>query len=233
MEEKKSNLALSADLTRCEEVLKVADLVGPFISILKTHVDILDDFSQSFVAKLTALAKKHSFLIFEDRKFADIGNTVMHQYKGGIYHIADWADITNAHAVPGVGIIEGLKEVGLPKGNALLLLAEMSSKGTLAKGEYTKAVVEMAKQHKDFCIGFICLKKLSDDPTFIHMTPGVQLKAGSDALGQQYQTIEDAINAGTDVIIVGRGILTAKDPEAEAQLYQKRGWEAYVKRQRT
>ena len=231
METKQTNLAIAADVTTKEELLKIAAELGPEICVLKTHIDIVDNFDMGLVTELQRLSEKHNFLIFEDRKFADIGNTVKHQYQDGIYHIADWSDITNAHTVPGPGIIEGLKEVGLHKGRGLLLLAEMSPKGNLATGEYTQASLKMAQEHKDFVIGFITMRKLLDDPCFINMTPGVKLVQGGDGLGQQYNTPEKVIrDQDSDIIIVGRGIYQADDPLAEAKKYKEAGWKAYLEK---
>lgn len=228
---KQTNLCIAADVTTKEKLLKIADELGPEICVLKTHIDIITDFDADILIQLKKFAEKHNFLIFEDRKFADIGNTVKHQYQDGIYHIADWADITNAHSVPGPGIIQGLKEIGLPKRRGLLLLAEMSSKGALAKGDYTEETIKMAKENKDFVIGFITMRQIADDPCFINFTPGVQLQTGNDLLGQQYNTPEKIIVENkSDIIIVGRGIYEATDPMAEARKYRKAGWNAYQKR---
>ena len=231
--EKKSNLAVSVDFTTSGEVLSLVEKVGPHVCIVKTHVDILEDFTPSFTQSLQQLAEKHNFVIFEDRKFADIGNTVKNQFSKGLYHIADWADLVNAHAIPGDGVVEGLKEIGTPLDRACLLIAEMSSAGSLATGEYTTRVVEMAKNHKDFVVGFISQSCLLDDPQFVHMTPGVQLSTGGDGLGQQYLTpTEVIINKGSDVVIVGRGIYQAADPLKAAVDFKEAAYNAYMKRTR-
>lgn len=238
MAEKETNLALAVDEPEAETVLELADKIGPEICILKTHIDIIEKFEESIIDELKSYADKHQFLIFEDRKFADIGNTVKMQYGKGVYKIVEWSDLTNAHVIPGPGIIEGLQEVAKEKGleRGLILLAQMSSKGNLATDNYTKAAVDMAEQFSDFVVGFIGnggrveeLKKLSElaDPKFIIMTPGVKLGGGGDALKQQYTTPADVIKVGSDIIIVGRGIYGADDPLESAQKHRKVAWEAY------
>ncbi|GAV98940.1 orotidine 5 -phosphate decarboxylase [Lentinula edodes] len=245
MERKKSNLAVSVDVTKSKDFLAIIDAVGPFVCLVKTHVDIIEDFDQSLVQQLQDLSIKHDFVIFEDRKFADIGNTVALQYSSGVHKIANWSHITNAHPVPGPSIISGLSSVGLPLGRGLLLLSEMSTKGALAVGSYTQEAVRMARAHRDFVIGFIAQRTMEgigmqentvDKDDFLTLTPGVGLDAKGDAMGQQYRTPRQVIlESGCDVIIVGRGIY-GKDPglvdeiRAQAKRYMEAGWEAYQDR---
>ena len=129
-----------------------------------------------------------------------------------------------------------LEELGPPPFyRSLLLLAEMSSKDNFFTPQYTEACVKHARKNKDFVMGFIAQRSLNSekDDNFVTMTPGVQLAAGGDAMGQQYSTPRKVITeAGADVIIVGRGVYGAADRRRAAQEYRKQGWLAYEERLR-
>ncbi len=71
---KQSNLCVSADVHTTSALLRLAEEVGDFICVLKTHADIIDDFSERTIKGLQEIATRKSFLIFEDRKFGDIGS---------------------------------------------------------------------------------------------------------------------------------------------------------------
>ncbi|KAF9057659.1 humps family-domain-containing protein [Panaeolus papilionaceus] len=246
IERKKSNLAVSIDVTKADDLIAIIEAVGPYVCMIKTHVDILEDWQSTLIERLHHLSGKYDFVYFEDRKFADIGNTVALQYSSGVHKIASWSHVTNAHVVPGPSIIQGLSSVGLPLGRGLLLLAEMSTKGSLAVGSYTEEAVRMARQNPDFVIGFIAQRRMEgvgaspdedvSQEDFIIMSPGIGLDSKGDSMGQQYRTPQEAIvSSGTDIIIVGRGIygtdLSAVDTiSRKAERYMAEGWAAYQQR---
>lgn len=330
---KQSNLCLSADVTSASTLLSLAAALGPSIVILKTHYDIVTDWDSNpkrgTGAQLAALARKHGFLIFEDRKYSDIGSTVQKQYTDGPGRVVEWAHITNAHILPGAAIVTALAEAAskwqerqkcevrtdistgtprpesqtseeeegapaasgagslksyksasprrkasiisvttvsqhfesadsparstpfeedeepfpdleeAPTERGLLLLAQMSSAGNFFNKAYTQACVDIARENKGFVMGYISQESLNTDAQdqFMSMTPGCQLppkgqqEVVGDGLGQQYNTPERLIGEkGNDIIIVGRGIIKAADPVAEAERYRIAGWEAYENR---
>ena len=242
MEEKETNLALSNDEVDPKRFLELSEKLGPEIAVLKTHVDIIRDFSPTLTQKLSELSKKYNFMILEDSKLADIGNTVKLQYSEGVYRIADWANLLTVHVVPGPGIIKGIGEVIKEKKDRLsrgmLLLAQMTSEGTLATGKYTEKAVEFGNSNKDVVAGYIGASDIKEIDRLVKLsfsghlilTPGIQIKNKGDSLGQQYLAPEEAILAGSDCIIVGRGIYKAENPLEMAKTYRKAGWEAYLER---
>jgi len=233
---KKSNLVLSLDVTTQKEFFEILDEVGNEIVMLKTHVDILDDYDENFVPKLQEYAQKYDFIIFEDRKFADIGNTVRHQYRNGIYKISNWAEFVTVHVVAGEGILKGLFD-GM-ENRSSFMLARMSSKGNLINETYSRKCFEVARKYPNVVSGFIGHGKDVEDirrfkskfpAGMLLLTPGVKLERGTDTMGQQYITVDDAIQGGADCIIVGRGIIKAEDRKKEAKIYRERAWKEYQK----
>ncbi|KAF4842974.1 Orotidine 5'-phosphate decarboxylase [Colletotrichum siamense] len=239
-ESKKSNLIISADLTTTDSLLQCADTLGPYIAVFKTHIDIVSDFSDKTVQGLKSLAKKHNFMVFEDRKLVDIGNTVKKQYHGGVLRLSEWADIVNLSILGGEGIINALdqtitsSEFPYKGQRALLLLAEMTSEGSLATGTYTEKCKSLVSKYPGSVIGFVATQSLTAPSLgaedFLVFTTGINMSQSGDQLGQQYQTPASAVERGSDFVIAGRGIYASEDPVKAAERYRKDGWDAYIKR---
>ncbi|CAB3371448.1 Hypothetical predicted protein [Cloeon dipterum] len=235
MARKKSNLCVAVDVDQANDLIDLAKLLAPHICILKTHADLTKNFTGEISRQLHALAKQADFMVLEDRKFADIGNTVAKQYSGGCFEVSRWADLVTVHSLPGDGIVKALEEenakIEEPRG--CFLLAEMSSEGNLITTEYIKGSTQMASKFPKTVAGLVCQSLLlADQPGIVQLTPGVRRgEIKEDSLGQRWVTPEEAvIEKGGDVIVVGRGITGAKCPEKEAKLYQEELWAAYEKR---
>lgn len=235
MATKQTNLCVAVDLPKVHLILDLVEQIGPHICVLKTHVDVIEDFTAEFGQTLASLAVKHNFLILEDRKFADIGHVVSMQYAKGLYRISDWSDLVTCHSLPGKGIVDGLKSgVGDYLNKGVFLLAEMSSKGNLINQKYTKDTIELAMDasNNDFIAGIVCQTLgVVTNPGLIQLTPGVQLNNTNDELSQQYTTPETVMkDKGADIAVVGRGVTGATNAAVAAKEYRDQLWAAYCDR---
>lgn len=217
---KKSNLIASADVITSSELLKLAEEVGDHVVALKLHTDIIKDFSFDLIDKLKAIAKEKEFLLFEDRKFADIGNTQELQFKEGVYKIADWADMVTAHPIAGEESLKVFEHVGV------VAIVEMSSKATLTDDYYITKALNVAENSSNV-LGVVAQRQVADE--LLLFTPGVNLSSKGDNKGQQYNTPERVFKAyHTDFMIVGRGIYQSVNAKESAIEYQTAGWNAYL-----
>lgn len=229
---KQTTLCLAADLSDSTKLLNLAEQVGPYICALKTHIDIVDNFNESLVAALKDIAQRHNFILFEDRKFADIGHTVELQYSKGVYNISSWANLVTVHSLMGKGALDAIKKAPGIQDRGVFLLAEASASGSLINDSYSKATVKLAEEYEDLVAGIVCQNPLFlENPGLIQLTPGVKIGETADDLGQQYRTPKIVVGEnGADVAVVGRGIIEASDPVFAAKNYREKLWQAYVER---
>lgn len=96
---------------------------------------------------------------------------------------------------------------------------------------YKEAAVSLASIYPDLITGFVCQNKDTfKDSGLIQLTPGVQLETSKDNLGQVNTPEKVILENGGDVIVVGRGIVAAKNPDKQAVLYKNTLWDCYMRR---
>ena len=102
--DKKSNVCVAVDSVDSQELLEIVGKVGPHVAVVKLHQDIVKNWTDETEKRLRRLADDNNFLLFEDRKYADIGNTVGLQAARTV----TWADLVTVHGVAGPGVLEAV-----------------------------------------------------------------------------------------------------------------------------
>lgn len=199
MELKNTGLCVALDISDPERCFRIADIVGPYVCMIKTHYDMwpLEDVITIFKS-LRELADKHGFLIMEDRKFADIGKTTVRQ----INKIKPWVDIVTIH---GFSMMEGL-----PNDIGYVVIQDMSHDLNPFDNIYGNTVFNRTK---DNVVGYVTQNAIchgNDEQIF--MTPGVNIDVGK-VHDQNYMSLNEARSRLCDIIIVGSDIVSGTDDE--------------------
>ena len=146
------------------------------------------------VKNLVELKKRHNFLIWEDRKFAD--DIMERQIRT---NVLPWADLVSIHPIPGLESVQAIpKEIGI------ILIGEMSCYQNLIDYKYTQTVsfAEIVEN----VVGFVGQRDYRENPRALMFVPGISLSENSgDSKGQRYSLMRDKSFA--DVFVVGRAIL--------------------------
>lgn len=231
---KRSNLIVSIDCSDPTVILCLSRYVSDYVCAIKYHSDVwLYNVNVNLYAELQKLSKEKNFLLFEDRKFADIGSIVKKQYTSISRNYGYQSlNLVTVLPVAGAGTIDCIDECDNKSEDfGQLLVCQLSTSNNLIDNNFTENCKRIAFDKKESIAGFICQKRVCDDDRFLYVTPGVHISSTEDDKNQRYRTPEEAIlTDGCDIIIVGRGITEHLDPELEAKKYRDISYENLLKK---
>jgi len=219
----KGNICLSLDVPNWTKFFDILDKVKDKICLLKIHLDIMEYFGIEVINKLTKLAFDSKFMIWEDRKLCDIGNTNMLtinkllNYKYDMtYNDEEWnEELVDKSMIDFISIypIGGLKSIEcLFDKIGIFLLSEMSSENNMIRQCNTNDILELANDNNTKVSGIINQKINRENihENILSLTPGINPQSETDDNGQKYRGT--SLPHNPDILVVGRYIYLANDP---------------------
>lgn len=198
-----SKICVAIDRRTTADIKPFIEALGPHVGCIKLHADMIEDFDASFVEYLCDAKTRFGCLFWEDRKLADIGQTMQHQLCHPLYNIAAWADIVSCHALVGAESLQALSAVA--PSMMLVLIAQMSSAGNTLDTAYTQQAIRVAQQVESV-VGIVCQTEQPDAAPLLTFVPGIASSSVSqDDYGQRYHSTAQKTFA--DVWVIGRAIV--------------------------
>ena len=213
-------ICVALDYPSRQEVLAAARRFGPRVGWLKIGLE-------AFVAEGPQLVREvaSSSRVFLDLKLHDIPNTVA---RAAASAARSGASMVNVHASGGRAMLSAAREAlafaGAPKLIAVTLLTSLDARALAdlpMTGEPEAIARRLALLARDCgCDGVVCSPRdlsairSACGADFLTVVPGIR-PAGADPGDQKRAaTPAAALSAGADVLVIGRPVTAAPDPDA-------------------
>lgn len=214
-------LIVALDFAKQEEAFALVEQLAPEECALKVGSEIFSLFGPDFVRSLV----KKGFKVFLDLKFHDIPNTVAGACRA-CAELGIW--MMNVHAFGGFNMMQAARGAIEPFGAnrpllvAVTLLTSMGAKDLEAIGLHC-SVEDQVKRlaqltHAAGLDGVVCsayevpLVKQFCGNSFLTVTPGIRLLGDKKDDQTRVMTPTQALELGSDFLVLGRSITAAPAP---------------------
>jgi orotidine-5'-phosphate decarboxylase len=211
----RDQLALALDVDDLAAAVALADRLHPWFGVVKVGLELFAAAGPAAVEKLATPDRR----IFLDLKLHDIPTTVGKAARqvgrlGVSYltvHTAGGVDMLRA-AVD--GLEAGATEAGVDRPMALGVTVLTSDPDASAFPARLEAAAAGG------CGGVVCsvreLPAVKERSRLIAVVPGIRLPGGATHDQSRVGTPAEALAAGADLLVIGRAVTAAADPEAAA-----------------
>jgi len=214
---------VALDYDNLANALAFVDRIDPASCRLKVGKEMFTLFGPDFVKEL----HKRGFSVFLDLKFHDIPNTCSKAVRAAA-EMGVW--MVNVHASGGERMMAASRQILEPYGNDRPLLIGVTVLTSMEQPDLAGIGLDMAPKEQVIRLanltknagldGVVCsahessMLKAELGSEFKLITPGIR-PAGSDQGDQRrIMTPVEAIQAGSDYLVIGRPITQASDPAA-------------------
>jgi orotidine-5'-phosphate decarboxylase len=212
----RDRLALALDLDDLAAAVALADRLHPWFGVVKVGLELFTAAGPAAVEKLTRSDRR----VFLDLKLHDIPTTVGKAARQvgrlGVGYVT-------LHAAGGVemlragveGLVAGAADAGLAARPVALGVTVLTS-----DPDASAFPARLAAATEGGCGGVVCsvreLPAVKERPRLIAVVPGIRLPGGATHDQARVGSPAEAIAAGADLLVVGRAVTAADDPEAAA-----------------
>lgn len=219
MEDNKILVAL--DFESKTDALHLVSKLDPSLCRLKVGKEMFTHFGPSFVKEL----HECGFEVFLDLKFHDIPNTVAKAVKAAA-DLGVW--MVNVHASGGTKMMKAAKEILTPYGDKAPLLIAVTVLTSMSQEDLLDLGIDKSPEQQVLFLaglaanagldGVVCsaqeapVLKSKFGSDFKLVTPGIRTKEASADDQKRIMTPKNAIDAGSDYLVIGRAITKSKDP---------------------